>query len=175
VTTPALLDHERQFLGCLLHLPAPPARRLAAGLDPGDFADPPHGWVFELITGVLAAGRAPCPVAVLDHARDHTDLTPRSGGAQRLAHLGIWLVDTYHDCAHPSEPYAAWLKELVLKHAWRRAITAHAHRVLQATEHATTSELRRVHSDTGRIEELWRRYQRAGGEGERPDGLGVVA
>ena len=156
-----LLDPQRQFLGCLIQQPAQPARRLLAGLEPDDFTDPMCGWALQLAAQVCAAGQDPTPMALLDLAQETITTAPRSGGADRLARLGLWLVEIYHDSTHHSAQHGAWLKTLVLKHAWRRAVTDHATRVLQAAGQGATSQLRRIHTDTQRVDQLWRRYQAA--------------
>jgi len=161
MTTAALVDPERQFLGCLMQQPASEAGRLVDGLGPGDFADPMCAWVFALALGVLGDGRAPSPVALLEHARDTTNTAARTGGADLLARLGGWLVDTYRDTPHANPEHGTWLKTVVLKQAWRRAVAEHTTRVLQATEQCPTNELRRLHTDTAHTERLWRRYHAA--------------
>ncbi|HZD14966.1 MAG TPA: hypothetical protein VE196_07530, partial [Pseudonocardiaceae bacterium] len=125
---------------------------------------PMCAWVYTLAAAVLATGRPAGPVAVFDHAREHLDTTARTvhtGGAERLARLGVWLLDTYRDTPHTSPEHAEWLKTVVLKQAWRRAVTAHATRVLQAAEQCSTTELRRIHTDTAHTEHLWHRYHTA--------------
>jgi hypothetical protein len=163
----ALVDPERQFMGCLIQQSVAPARRLIAGLGSDDFADPTCGWALALAVRVLSAGQAPGPVALLDCAWDTTSAAPRTGGADRLARLGVWLVDTYRDTTHASEDHAAWLKTVVLKQAWRRAVAEHSTRVLQAVEQRATDELLRIYGDRDRTDGLWRRYLGAAESAQR--------
>jgi hypothetical protein len=155
----AVMDPERQFLGCILSLPARPAALLLDGLGPDDFTDPLAALVAELAIQITAAGRAADPLAVYDAAADHLPAGPRQGRAERLRRLSTWLADTYAATVLPDTGHAAWLKGLLCKATWRRAVTAHATRVLQAAEHCTTSEVHRISTSTFYLEVLWARYQ----------------
>ncbi|WP_064745494.1 hypothetical protein [Pseudonocardia acaciae] len=161
--TPALVDPERQFLGALMQMPLPGARRVLADVRPDDLAHPPGQWVLALACDVVAAGLDPSPMALLDRARETTDTSARSGGADQLAQLGVWLVDTYRDATGGGEDYARWLTTVLLRQAWRRAVAEHATRLLQAVEQAPTGELYRIATDTRRLDQLWSRYQHATG------------
>lgn len=176
--TDPLTDPERQFLGTVMHLPASVAGRLLSGLDTSDFANPTAELVFILQQTAVGLELAPSPAVLFDAAREHLDRTPRSGAANRLSHLGLWLVDTYRDTPPLGFEHASWLKATVLKHAWRRAVADHAARVLQAVEQCSTDELRRIARDTSDLENTWRRFREASDvEHERPHhpDLGAVA
>lgn len=171
-TTPAPLDPERAFLGCLLALPLSEARRLLAGMRPEDCGHPAAAHALALIIATVAAGHRPEPVTVFTHA--HTTGAVTGEHAQhRLAH---WLIDTHRDA--PAGPAAGYLKTVVLDHAYRRAITEHATRLQQAARDCATDTLRELVDDTTTPDNLWERYQAAlTGEPPERDGrrLGVAA
>ena len=166
---PALLDPERQFLGCVMQLALAAARRLLAGMRSDDFDSPIAAHVLQLAIEVTATDRPPTPVVLMDHARETAAMPRRSGGANRLRALGLWLVDTYSDGPIlPPAYYGAWLKSLVLKNAYRRAVREHALRLAQAVEQdAATERLRDLLDDTDRLEDLWRRCQHPDDHGLR--------
>jgi hypothetical protein len=162
MATAAVTDPERQFLGCVMQLPAPAAARLLTGMRPDDFADPAAAHVLTLATAVVVDGHAPTPLALLDRAMETTDTAPRAGGAHRVQHLGAWLTEVYRDAPIlPAAPYGAWLKTVLLKAAWRRAVREHAARLIQASEEATTASVRACLADTARMDDLWDRYRAA--------------
>lgn len=163
----SLLDPERQFLGLLMQLPAAPARRLLAGMCPDDLADPLASHVLGLAIAAVAAGQNPDPITLFDHATE----TAEPPVADRIQRLAIWLADTHQ---HSGAASGGYLKTLVLKAAWRRAVHEHATRVAHATTTSPTEVLRELADDTGRADDLWTRYQAA--LGDSPAGrLGAVA
>lgn len=160
--TPAILDPERQFLGCLMQLDAGPARRLLAGMQAGDLAEPIASDVLQLAIELVAADQAPAPLALLDGVWETTDTRPWTGGPRRVQTVGLWLADTYHHA--PAAPAASgvWLKTVVLKAAWRRAVRAHGLRLVQAVdEEWSTTSLYEAADDTARVDDLWSRYRAA--------------
>ncbi|WP_199199163.1 hypothetical protein [Amycolatopsis sp. CA-128772] len=172
-----LLDPERQFLGCVMQVRLTAARRLLTGMRADDFGSPIAARVLQLIIELTGAGHAPTPMAVMDHARERTATEPRSGGAHRLHSLGLWIVETYTDGPIlPLPYYGAWLKAVVLKNAYRRAVREHAARLVQAVEDdSPTDVLRHQLDDTERLDDLWRRYREAGGDDEPTARLEVAA
>lgn len=168
-TTPAPLQAEHAFLGCLLRLPQHPARRVLAGMRPDDCGDPAAATVLHLIIQVIAAGHAPQPVTVFTHART----TGQVSGDYATRRLADWIIDAHRDAPAPAA--ADYLKAVVLEHAWRRALRTHARRVQLAAEADDVTAVHEFAEDTGTVEELWTRYQAA--LDTRPDGgrLGVAA
>lgn len=152
---PALTDPERQFVGCLMWLPLTPARRVLAGMRADDLADPMAAHVLQLAIELVAAGQPPAPVALFAHAV----ATGQAPGEHRRAVFGKWLADTYGAISAPA--LADHLKTVVLERAWRRAVTAHARRLLRAAEESPTEVLAELADDTATPDELWTRYQRA--------------
>ncbi len=126
--TPAILDPERQFLGCLMQLATVPARTLLAGMRATDLGSPVTANMLQLAIGLAAADQAPTPLALLDRAWETTDMRPRTGGPDRLQRLSLWIADTYHHA--PLASSGAWLKTVVLKNAWRRAVREHGLRLV---------------------------------------------
>lgn len=157
--TSVILDAERQFLGCVMQLDAAPARRLLAGMQAADLGEPIASDVLQLAIELVAADQAPTPLALLDGVWETTDTRPWTGGPRRLQTVGSWLADTYHHAPHAPAESGTWLKTVVLKAAWRRAVRAHGVRLVQAVddEWATTS-LYEVADDTTRADDLWSRY-----------------
>ncbi|NKQ54411.1 hypothetical protein HFP15_16130 [Amycolatopsis sp. K13G38] len=153
--TAALIDPERQLLGCLLQLPTGPARRVLAEMHANDLADPEAAHVLGLAIEVLARDQDPAPVVLYTHAVT----TGQAPGRTRREALAQWLFDTYRDA--PPAALAEHLKAAVLEAAWRRALTAHADRLRQAADTAPTDLLRELADDTGAIDDLWRRYRAA--------------
>ncbi|WAL65947.1 hypothetical protein ORV05_34705 [Amycolatopsis cynarae] len=155
--TSALLDPERQFLGCLMQLPLTHARRVLTGMCPGDLADPTASFVLHLAIRAVANDQRPAPVVLFEHAQEIAE-RPR---ASRLREVALWLADVYQ--AAPAAPveHAAYLKAVVLKAAWRRAVAEHAHRLLQAASESATGELHELLDDTTAVDDLWSRYQAA--------------
>lgn len=161
------LDSEQAFLGCVLALPAAPARRVMAGMRADDFADPLAGLVAQLVIEVLAAGCPAAPAAVLARA-EHTGRVPalhdlatgqRGQGEDRYTRLTHYLIDAYRADAWPG--LGDYLKPAVLEHAWRRAIAEHATRLAQAAAQSPADVLADLADDTTRIEELRARYRAA--------------
>ncbi|MFD8492422.1 hypothetical protein [Amycolatopsis sp. NPDC059657] len=150
-----LTDPERQFLGCLMRLPADKARHLLAGMRADDLADPVAEFVLQLAIELVAAGQPPAPVALFVHAVD----TGRAVGEHRQTWLGGWLGETYSDTTTPA--LAPWLKTAVLEAAWRRALGTHARRLAHAVDGSSADVLRDVADDTATVDELWARYQAA--------------
>ncbi len=175
--TTTLLNPERQFLGCVMQVRHTAARRLLAGMRADDFGSPVAAHVLQLVIELTAAGHAPTPIAVMDHAREKTICSPRSGGANRLRSLGLWIVETYtNGPILPPPYYGSWLKALVLKDAYRRAVREHAARLVQAVEDdSPTDVLRHRLDDTERLDDLWQRYRDAGGNDEPTARLEVAA
>ena len=165
--TDALIDPERQFVGCLMQLPAPAARRVLAGMRGDDLADPMAAHALQLAIEVLAAGQPPAPVTLYAHAL----ATGQAPGTLRRERLSGWLFDTYRDAPPPA--LADHLKAVVLETAWRHALTVHAMRVLHAADTTPTATLRELVEDTTAIGELWDRYQAATRHGAGR--LGVAA
>lgn len=160
--TPAVIDPERQFLGCLMQLNTDPAKRLLAGMQAADLAEPIASTMLQLAIELVAADQAPTPLALLDGAWESTDMRPWTGGPRRLQAVGKWLADTYHHAPHAPAASGTWLKTVVLKAAWRRAARAHGLRLVQAVdEEWTTTSLYEVTDDTARIDDLWSRYRAA--------------
>lgn len=155
LTADAALDAERGYLGCVLNLPLPAARRLLAEMRADDFGSPLAELVAQLVIEIVAAGHPPAPVAVYTHAA-HTGRATTEAELQRLTG---WLIDTYQLPTWPG--LGNYLKAAVLEAAWRRAVREHAHRLLQATDHSPTEVVRELADDTDRIAELWTRYQQA--------------
>jgi hypothetical protein len=166
--TTALLDPERQFLGCLMQLPLNSVRRLMAGMRASDLADPVAASVLQVAIELLADGHPPAPVAIYTHAL----ATGRAVGDTRRRHLAGWIVDTYRDA--PPAVTADHLKTVVLEAAWRRAVNLHALRVLQAVEQCRTDALREITEDTA-ADELWLRYRSGVGDASGASRLGAVA
>ena len=154
--TDALLDPQRQFLGCVMQLPTGPARRLLAGMRADDLTDPMAAHALQLAIEVLAREHAPAPVALYAHAV----ATGQAPGTFRRERLSGWLADTYRDA--PPAALADHLKTVVLENAWRHALTVHALRVLHAAETSPTDALREL-VDTSAAGELWDRYREATG------------
>lgn len=161
---PVLLDPERALIGCLMRMPVPDAAELLGWVQPEDLTDPAAGAVLGWIRTLVATQRAPEPLAVFEYAREHGDNGPPSGWAGRLARIGRWVLDTYHDAPPPDPGHGRWLAGLVLKAAWRQAVAEHAVRVGQAVEQYPARDLRRIATDTHRAEDLWRRYQTIAGD-----------
>jgi hypothetical protein len=160
--TPVILDPERQFLGCVMQLDTDPARRLLAGMQANDLGSPIAADVLRLAFESVATDKAPTPLVLLDRAWETTDTRPWTGGARRLHSLGVWIADTYHHAPFAPAASGAWLKTLVLKAAWRRAVRAHGLRLVQAVEQeCPTESLYALTDDTSRVDDLWDRYQAA--------------
>lgn len=160
--TPAILDPERQFLGCLMQLATDPARRLLAGMQANDLGSPVAADVLRLAIESVASDQAPTPLMLLDRAWETTDTRPWTGGPRRFHTLGVWIADTYHHAPFAPAASGAWLKTLVLKAAWRRAVRAHGLRLVQAVEQeCPTESVYALTDDTSRVDDLWDRYQAA--------------
>jgi hypothetical protein len=156
----AILDPERQFLGCVMQLDAGPARRLLSGMQATDLAEPIAAGVLQLAIELVAADRAPAPLALLDSVWETTDTRPWTGGPRRLQATGSWIADSFHQA--PPAVGGAWLKTVVLKAAWRRAVRAHGLRLMQAVdEEWATTTVFEVADDTTRVDDLWSRYRAA--------------
>ncbi|GAB3433562.1 hypothetical protein [Actinophytocola sediminis] len=160
--TPVVIDPERQFLGCLMRLDTNPARRLLAGMRATDLADPIASDLIGLAIQLVAADHAPTPLALLDSAWETTDTRPWTGGPHRLQVTGSWIADTYHHAPPAPAASGPWLKTVVLKAAWRRAIRAHGQRLVHAVdEEWATTVLHEAADDTARVDDLWSRYRTA--------------
>jgi hypothetical protein len=158
--TSVILDPERQFLGCVMQLNSDPARRLLAGMQSADLAESIAAAVLQLAIELVAADQAPTPLALLDGVWETTDTRPWTGGPRRLQTVGSWSAATYHHAPHAPAASGTWLKTVVLKAAWRRAVRAHGLRLVQAVdEEWTTTSLYEVADDTARIDDLWTRYR----------------
>jgi hypothetical protein len=156
--TSVVIDPERQFLGCVMQLDAGTARRLLAGMQATDLGEPIAADVLQLAIELVAADRAPAPLALLDGVWETTDTQPWTGGARRLQTIGSWIADTYHQA--PPAVSGTWLKTVVLKAAWRRAVRAHGLRLVQAVEEEwATTTVFEVADDTTRVDDLWSRYR----------------
>lgn len=151
----ALIDPERQFVGCLMQLPHTPARRLLAGIRATDFAGPMSAHVLKLAIEVIDNDRPPAPVTLYAHAV----ATGQCPGEHRQHRLSGWLIDTYRDASPPA--VADHLKTVLLEAAWRRALTTHARRLLQVADTSTPDRLREFANDTTAVDELWSRYETA--------------
>lgn len=168
---PALLDPEPQFLGCLMQLPTSPARRVLTGMRPTDLGDPTAAFVLHLAILAIAHDQPPSPAVLFEYAHEIAD-RPR---ATRLHEVGLWIANTYQDAPLAPEQHATYLKTVVLKAAWRRAVTEHAHRLLQAAAESPTDDLHELADDTTAVDELWSRYQVALGPGTVSARLEVAA
>ena len=63
--------------------------------------------------------------------------------------LGSWIAETYHHAPFTPAAAGTWLKTLVLKAAWRRAIREHGLRLAQAVEQeCSTDSLYQLADDT---------------------------
>lgn len=155
--TPGLLDCERQFVGCLLCLPHHHTRTVLAGMRADDLADPHAALTLQLVIELAAAGHTATPATVFAHACT----TGRAPGEWRRTRLATWLADTHSAIHLPAPDHAAHLKTLVLENAWRRAVAAHAHRLLQAARTSPTELLAELADDTTDIDQLWHRYETA--------------
>jgi hypothetical protein len=170
--TDTLTDPERGFLGCLMQLSAPAARRVLTGMRATDMAGAITAPVLRLAIELAATDIAPAPVALYAHAIT----TGRVPGRQRREWLSGWLIDTYRDAPPPA--LAHHLKTAVLEAAWRRSLLAYAQRVQGAAETADVEVLRELADDTAPVDELWQRYHaaRTGHAGTSiAAGLGVAA
>jgi len=160
--TSVVIDPERQFLGCVMQLDAGPARRLLAGMQATDLGEPIAADVLQLAIELVAADRAPAPLALLDGVWETTDTRPWTGGPRRLQTIGSWIADTYHHAPLAPAASGTWLKAVVLKATWRRAIRAHGLRLVQAVdEEWATTTVFEVADDTARVDDLWCRYRAA--------------
>jgi hypothetical protein len=160
--TPAVIDPERQFVGCLMQLATVPARSLLAGMQATDLSAPVAVDVLQLAIELVAVDQDPSPLALLDRAWETTDLRPWTGGPHRLQNLGRWIAETYHHAPVAPAASGPWLKTLVLKAAWRRAVREHGLRLVQAVgQECSTDSLYQLADDTTRVDDLWSRYQKA--------------
>jgi len=160
--TPVILDPERQLLGCVMQLDTDPARQLLAGMQAADLGEPIASNVLQLAIELLAVDHAPTPLALLDAMWETTDTRPWTGGPHRLQIVGLWIADTYHHAPHAPAASGTWLKTVVLKAAWRRAVRLHGLRLVQGVdEEWVTTSLYEVTDDTTRIDDLWSRYRTA--------------
>ncbi|GLY63666.1 hypothetical protein [Amycolatopsis taiwanensis] len=153
----ALLDPERQFLGCLMQLATDPARRVLSGMSPADLANPTASFVLHLAIRAVANDQPPTPIMLFEHAQEIAE-RPR---ASRLHEVAVWIADTYQAAPLAPEQHATHLKAVVLKAAWRRAVAEHAQRLLQAVAESSTDELSELTEDTCAVDEVWSRYQAA--------------
>jgi hypothetical protein len=173
---PAVLDPERQFLGCVIQLTIDPARRLLAGMQAADLMSPVSADVLSLAIETVAADQAPTPLALLDRAWETADMRPWIGGPRRLHTICMWIADIYQHAPPAPVSCGAWLKPLVLKAAWRRAVHAHGLRLVQAVEQeCPTESVYEVTDDTSRVDDLWSRYQAARSHIGDPTRLEVAA
>lgn len=174
--TSPILDPERQFLGCVMQLATIPARRLLAGMQAADLGSPVAADVLQLAIELAAEDQAPTPLALLDRAWETTDQRPWTGGPRRLHNIGLWIADTYHHAPLAPAAAGAWLKSLVLKAAWRRAVRAHGLRLVQGVDDEwPTTSLFDVTDDTSRVDDLWSRYLAARDQTGDATRLEVVA
>ena len=149
------LDPQRQFVGCLLHLPVGSARYLLAGMRTDDLSNTMAARVLHLIIEVLAQDQPSTPMTLFAYATT----TKRVTSAYQIERLALWLIETYHDAPAVPEITGTYLKTVVLEHAWRRALREHAHRMLQAVATSPTDVLYQVSENTDRIVDLWQRYR----------------
>lgn len=164
------LDPERAFLGCVMALPAPHARRQLAGMRADDFGTALAPLVAQLVIEIVADGHPAHPVAVYTHAAH----TGRAVSETELHRLGDYLQRAYLGDAWPG--LAEWLKPAVLEAAWRRAMREYATRLAQAAAESPADVLAELVADTTRIEDLHTRYLAARhGFGEGPTRLEVAA
>jgi hypothetical protein len=127
-----------------------------------DLDEPIAADVLQLAIELVAANHAPTPLALLDSAWETTDTRRWTGGPRRLNAIGYWIADTFHHAPLAPAASGTWLKTVVLKAAWRRAIRTQGQRLVQAVdEELTTTTLREVADDTTRIDDLWHRYRTA--------------
>lgn len=160
--TSAVIDPERQFLGCLMQLTNDPARRLLTGMRATDLADPIASDLLQLAIELVAADRAPTPLALFDGLWETTDNRPWAGGTRRLQMAGSWITDTYQHAPALPTMTGGWLKTVVLKAAWRRAVHAHGRRLVQAvSDEWSTTALYDAADDTAQVDDLWTRYRTA--------------
>lgn len=151
--TSAITDPERQFVGCLLCLPLDEARRVLTGMRADDLAKSTCSYVLQLVIELVGQDTPPAPVAVYSHAV----ATGRAVGEHDRHRLSLWLADTYGAAQLPL--LAEHLKTVLLEAAWRRAVRAHARRLLQAVEDSPTDVLAALAECSATCDELWGRYQ----------------
>lgn len=157
--TPAVIDPERQFLGCLMQLPTTPARHLLTGMRATDLADPIAADLLQLAIELVVADRAPTPLALFDGLCETTDTQSCAGGSRRLQIAGAWITDTYQHAPTLPTVTGGWLKTIVLKAAWRRAVHTHGLRLVQAVnDQWSTTALYDATDDTTQVDDLWTRY-----------------
>ncbi|GAA1208815.1 hypothetical protein [Prauserella alba] len=147
----ALTDPDVQLVGCVLWLDHHTARRVLAGMNADDLADPAAAHALQLAIEVVAGDRDPSPVNLFDHAR----ATGRAGGEHAQHRFTRWLADAYGSASHTAAAYtAAHLKAAVLRQAWRRAVAEHGRRLQQAADTAPADVLADLLDNTARIDTL---------------------
>jgi hypothetical protein len=127
VTAPEL-DPERAFVGAILHLQAPTARRALALVDDDDIGDPPVRSVLEHCRALAEADVDPFPTVVLARMRSHGEVT----AAGRISSAGELLTELFAGVAVPAA--WQWLAVATLDEAIRRRSREGADRIGQASE-----------------------------------------
>lgn len=157
-TATALTSPDVQFVGCVLCLDRHTARRVLTGMHAGDLADPAASHVLQLAIEVLAEGRDPRPVTLFTHAQT----TGQATGEHPQQWLSLWLAEAYGAATGTAPAHTAThLKTAILRLAWRRAITEHAHRLQQAAHEAPDDVLAELLDDTAHLDALRTRAETA--------------
>lgn len=122
---------EAALLGCLLTLPAAPARALLARLAETDWVVPAHRTVAAAAAACLAAGVPADPVTVLGQLRrTGTEPSVERPPATGPGDVGLLLLDLVR--AAPCPASATHYAQVVLEHAYRARLQTAAVRLLQA-------------------------------------------
>jgi hypothetical protein len=150
----ALLDPERQFLGCLLQLTQHAAKALLTDIIPDDLDTPLARFILELITDVVTTGRDPAPGLVLGHA-----VTAGRVSGDLHARLSHELITLYQ--AAPIPLTGKHYKALVLDGAWRRALRTYSIRLQQAAESSSTDMAISLYADRAEVDAIYARYRAA--------------
>jgi replicative DNA helicase len=127
---------EHQLIGALMHLPAPQARPILEAVPDTAIWRPITRWAYELIRGLVDAGRNPDPVLVLRRAGTQSAnnaLHPdQCAPARRHHELAVYLADAYTQVVDPHD--ALHYAREVLDDTYRRAVQEHGIRMAQLAE-----------------------------------------
>lgn len=124
---------EHQLIGALMHLPASQARPILQTVPDTAIWSPMSRWAYELIRGLVDAGRDPDPVLVLragkaqpaaDALRPNQPVTPG-----RYHELAVYLANAYTQVVDPRG--ARHYAQEVLDDAYRRAVHEYGIRLAQ--------------------------------------------
>jgi replicative DNA helicase len=150
---------EHQLIGALMHLPAPQARPILEAVPDTAIWRPITRWAYELIRGLVDAGRDPDPVLVLRAAKTQQPsadaLHPNQSVRPRRHHeLALYLADAYTQVIDPRG--ALRYAREVLDDAYRRAIQEHGIRIAHMVESgAETAVLREEALKLAGLVEQW--------------------